>query len=182
MALHALEHVLVLTDDLEATRAFYCDVLGLEAGDRPELPFPGYWLYLDGVPCVHVAERAAYEAQVDRMGLRRADGPVDHLAFAAADHDELAAAPRRRGHPGGLERRARRGHQAALLRRPERHPDRAERPVTDRQAVAAVAARGAFPRIRSEAFSAIMIVAAFVFARVIVGITDASTTRSPSTP
>ena len=91
MALHALEHVLVLTDDLEATRAFYCDVLGLEAGDRPELPFPGYWLYLDGVPCVHVAERAAYEAQLDRMGLRRADGPVDHLAFAAADHEELAA-------------------------------------------------------------------------------------------
>src|SRR5439155_19834601 len=36
--------------------------------------------------------------------------------------------------------------------------------------------------IRSAAFSAIMIVAAFVFARVIVGITDASTTRSPSTP
>ena len=91
MALNALEHVLVLTDDLEATRAFYCDVLGLEAGDRPELPFPGYWLYLDGVPCVHVAERAAYEAQLDRIGLRRADGPVDHLAFAAADHEELAA-------------------------------------------------------------------------------------------
>ena len=91
MALHALEHVLVLTDDLEATKAFYCDVLGLEAGDRPDLPFPGYWLYLDGVPCVHVAERTAYEAQLERMGLRRADGPVDHLAFAAADHDALVA-------------------------------------------------------------------------------------------
>jgi catechol 2,3-dioxygenase-like lactoylglutathione lyase family enzyme len=25
------------------------------------------------------------------MGLRRADGPVDHLAFAATDHDALAA-------------------------------------------------------------------------------------------
>ena len=91
MALHALEHVLVLTDDLEATKAFYCDVLGLEAGDRPELPFPGYWLYLDGLPCVHVAERAAYEAQLERMGLRYADGPVDHLAFAAVDHDALVA-------------------------------------------------------------------------------------------
>ena len=91
MGLHALEHVLVLTDDLEATKAFYCDVLGLEAGDRPELPFPGYWLYLDGVPCVHVAERAAYEAQLERMGLPRADGPVDHLAFAAANHDALVA-------------------------------------------------------------------------------------------
>src|SRR5581483_5771091 len=36
--------------------------------------------------------------------------------------------------------------------------------------------------MRSAAFSAIMIVAAFVLARVIVGITDASTTRSPSVP
>ena len=84
MPLHGLGHALVLTDDLEATRAFYCDVLGLEPGDRPSLPFPGYWLYLDGVACMHVAERAAYEAEVDRMGLPRAQGPdvvqVGHFA------------------------------------------------------------------------------------------------------
>jgi catechol 2,3-dioxygenase-like lactoylglutathione lyase family enzyme len=91
MALRSLEHALVLTDDIEATKAFYCDVLGFETGTRPDLPFPGYWLYLEGVPCLHVAERAAYEAQLERMGLRRADGPVDHLAFAAEDHDALAA-------------------------------------------------------------------------------------------
>jgi hypothetical protein len=36
--------------------------------------------------------------------------------------------------------------------------------------------------MRSAPFSAIIIVAAFVLARVIVGITEASTTRSPSTP
>ena len=38
------------------------------------------------------------------------------------------------------------------------------------------------PRIRSAAFSAIIIVGAFVFPRVIVGITEASTTRRPSKP
>ena len=91
MPLHGLGHALVLTDDLEATRAFYCDVLGLEPGDRPSLPFPGYWLYLDGVACMHVAERAAYDAEVDRMGLPRAQGPVDHLAFDAADHEAIVA-------------------------------------------------------------------------------------------
>jgi catechol 2,3-dioxygenase-like lactoylglutathione lyase family enzyme len=91
MPLEALEHALVLTDDLEATRAFYCDVLGFETGDRPDLPFPGYWLYLGGVPCLHIAERAAYETQLERMGLRRADGSVDHLAFAATGHGALAA-------------------------------------------------------------------------------------------
>ena len=43
-----LSHVLVLTDDVAATCAFYCDALGFEAADTPELPFPGAWLALDG--------------------------------------------------------------------------------------------------------------------------------------
>lgn len=91
MPLHGLGHVLVLTDDLESTRNFYCNVLGFEAGERPQLPFPGLWLYLDGAACVHVAERAAYEAHAKAMGLARASGPIDHLAFAAEDHDALVA-------------------------------------------------------------------------------------------
>jgi catechol 2,3-dioxygenase-like lactoylglutathione lyase family enzyme len=66
-------------------------VLGFELGERPPLPFPGYWLYLDGVACLHVAERAAYEAQLDRMGLARANGPVDHVAFDAGDLEAVLA-------------------------------------------------------------------------------------------
>jgi catechol 2,3-dioxygenase-like lactoylglutathione lyase family enzyme len=91
MPLHGLEHALVLTDDLEATRAFYCEVLGFEAGERPALAFPGFWLYLDGVACVHVADRAAYEAHLEEVGLGRVSGPIDHLAFAADDHAALLA-------------------------------------------------------------------------------------------
>jgi catechol 2,3-dioxygenase-like lactoylglutathione lyase family enzyme len=45
MALNALHHVTVQTNDLEATRDFYRDVLGLTEGFRPNLDFPGYWLY-----------------------------------------------------------------------------------------------------------------------------------------
>lgn len=91
MPLYGLEHVLVLTGDLEATRAFYCDVLGFEAGARPQLAFPGYWLYLDGAACVHIADRAAYEAHAEEVGLTRVEGSIDHLAFAAGDHATLAA-------------------------------------------------------------------------------------------
>jgi catechol 2,3-dioxygenase-like lactoylglutathione lyase family enzyme len=91
MPVRGLEHVLVLTDDLEATRAFYCDVLGFEVGGRPALAFPGHWLYLDGSPCVHVAERAAYAAHAAEVGLARATGPIDHLAFAAEGHGSLLA-------------------------------------------------------------------------------------------
>jgi catechol 2,3-dioxygenase-like lactoylglutathione lyase family enzyme len=89
MPLHGLEHALVLTDDLEATRAFYCDALGFEVGNRPELAFPGYWLTLDGVACLHVADRAAYEAHAEEVGLEPVVGPVDHLAFAADDQAGL---------------------------------------------------------------------------------------------
>ena len=84
-----LQHVLVLTDDLDTTRAFYCDVLGLEVGDRPSLSFPGYWLYADGVACVHVAERAPYEAQCARLGLAAKASPVDHVAFEADGYERI---------------------------------------------------------------------------------------------
>ena len=50
MPLNLMEHYLVLTDDIEQTRDFYRAVLGLEDGFRPELGFPGYWLYLKAIP------------------------------------------------------------------------------------------------------------------------------------
>jgi catechol 2,3-dioxygenase-like lactoylglutathione lyase family enzyme len=91
MPLHRLEHVLVLTDDLEATRAFYCDVLGFEVGERPPLEFPGFWLYLGGFPCVHVAERAAYEAHATQRGLVARPAPIDHVALAGSGYEQLVA-------------------------------------------------------------------------------------------
>jgi catechol 2,3-dioxygenase-like lactoylglutathione lyase family enzyme len=84
-----LQHVLVLTDDLDGTKAFYCDVLGLEVGERPPLPFPGYWLYSDDVACVHVAERASYDAHATSMGLPAKPSAVDHVAFEADRYAEL---------------------------------------------------------------------------------------------
>jgi catechol 2,3-dioxygenase-like lactoylglutathione lyase family enzyme len=90
MPLERIDHVLVLTDDIELTRSFYCDALGLDVGDRPSFEFSGYWLYLHGVPYVHVADRVEYEAQAARLGL--GVGPaVDHVAFSGRDYDELAS-------------------------------------------------------------------------------------------
>ena len=84
-----LQHVLVLTDDLDVTKAFSCDLLGLEVGERPSLPFPGYWLYADGSACMHIAERASYEAQCARLGLSAKPSPVDHVAFEANGYEQL---------------------------------------------------------------------------------------------
>ena len=104
MPLNALEHLLVLTDDLEATRAFYRDVLGLDDGARPPLPFPGHWLYAGSVPCVHIADRTAYRAHSRALGLepyedRYGTGVIDHIAFRASDYDAIVERLERCGVP-----------------------------------------------------------------------------------
>ena len=45
MAIQGMNHFTILTDDVEATRAFYCDLLDLHVGWRPPFTFPGLWLY-----------------------------------------------------------------------------------------------------------------------------------------
>ena len=112
-----LEHVLVLSDDIDTARRFYESALGLRAGDRPPLEFDGYWLYAGAVACLHIADRAAYRAHAATLGLSVGDhaggagsgsSPVDHIAFNASDYEavtaRLAAAgiePVRNDVPGG---------------------------------------------------------------------------------
>ena len=98
MSVVGMEHVLVLCDDIDRTRDFYCDVVGLTVGDRPPLEFPGYWLYAGATACVHIAERRAYAAHAASLGLAVPEsdpglgsGPLDHIAFAALDYEALTA-------------------------------------------------------------------------------------------
>jgi catechol 2,3-dioxygenase-like lactoylglutathione lyase family enzyme len=81
MPLNALHHITVQTDDLEATRDFYRDVLGLRVGFRPDLDFPGYWLYCGEVPVVHLVPRG----NAIGGGPSSDTGPFDHFAFLASD-------------------------------------------------------------------------------------------------
>lgn len=100
MAVTELAHVLLLSDDIDATRDFYCRAVGLTVGERPPLEFPGYWLYLEGKPCLHIADREIYTAHARSVGLREPDQEarrVDHIAFAASDYDEAAAVLDREG-------------------------------------------------------------------------------------
>ena len=46
MPLEVMEHVNIRAADMEATKDFYCDVLGMRVGERPPFDFPGYWIYL----------------------------------------------------------------------------------------------------------------------------------------
>lgn len=83
MAIAGIDHYTILTDDLDATRRFYCDLLGLTDGPRPPFSFPGAWLYAGGHPVVHVVAGR----QIPPGGT----GAVDHVAFRAqGDPDALA--------------------------------------------------------------------------------------------
>ena len=81
MPLNALHHITVQTDDLEATCEFYRDILGLKVGFRPDLDFPGYWLYCSDVPVVHLVPRE----NAIGGGPSPDTGPFDHFAFLASD-------------------------------------------------------------------------------------------------
>jgi catechol 2,3-dioxygenase-like lactoylglutathione lyase family enzyme len=94
MPLTKMEHYLVLTDDMEATREFYARALGMNVGFRPPLEFPGYWLYVGDTPCIHIAEWRSYAAHSLKKGIPVTErgsgtGPLDHIAFNAEDFEEV---------------------------------------------------------------------------------------------
>jgi catechol 2,3-dioxygenase-like lactoylglutathione lyase family enzyme len=96
MPLTQLEHYLVLTDDIDASRDFYRDALGMRVGPRPPLQFRGYWLYLREVPCIHIADWQGYREYSQATGLSisaraAGTGPVDHIAFNAVDYAAVKA-------------------------------------------------------------------------------------------
>jgi catechol 2,3-dioxygenase-like lactoylglutathione lyase family enzyme len=96
MPLQRLEHYLVLSDDIHRTRDFYRDVLGMAEGFRPELDFPGFWLYLGDTPCIHIAEWQSYAEWTNKVGIpvstrAASTGSVDHIAFNGTGFDEVRA-------------------------------------------------------------------------------------------
>jgi len=52
-----LHHASLIVSDTVASLAFYCDVLGMQQTDRPDLGFPGAWLQL-GAQQIHLLELA----------------------------------------------------------------------------------------------------------------------------
>jgi catechol 2,3-dioxygenase-like lactoylglutathione lyase family enzyme len=95
MPLTELNHFFVRANDLERSRRFYCDVLGLEQMPRPDFGFPGYWLGVGGKIQVHMGQHGIPDAAQQYMGTtpRSATdngGVIDHIAFSATDPDGVA--------------------------------------------------------------------------------------------
>jgi catechol 2,3-dioxygenase-like lactoylglutathione lyase family enzyme len=77
MTAHAMNHFTILAENLDQTRDFYRDLLGLEEGYRPDMGFPGAWLYAGEQAVLHVVVR-------NPLPQPRA-GVLDHMAFTATD-------------------------------------------------------------------------------------------------
>ena len=98
MPIRKLAHFSIRTSRLEESKRFYVEILGLRAGYRPPLDFPGVWLYQGGDEAdygvVHlIGTDGDGRALADYLG-EKADtgtgtGALDHLAFMATDLDEF---------------------------------------------------------------------------------------------
>ena len=78
-----IEHIAIRSHDLTATRHFFEQVLGLRTGYRPKSleHIPGYWLYTNDQPIVHLIggqrpTAASSTHGIDHVGLRLADYPA----------------------------------------------------------------------------------------------------------
>ena len=94
MPLDRLDHYFVYASDLEHSRRFYAEVLGLATGPRPDFDFPGHWFYLDDRPVVHIGNTEFEGGFVDADAARTTaggTGPVDHIAFRGRDIETFIA-------------------------------------------------------------------------------------------
>ena len=90
MPLTGLQHFLIRAKDVDATKDFYTDVLGLRVGERPPFDFPGYWIYCGDIACVHLISADSTDkadAYLEKQGDadNHGSGAIDHLAFGGAD-------------------------------------------------------------------------------------------------
>jgi catechol 2,3-dioxygenase-like lactoylglutathione lyase family enzyme len=81
MAILDLDHINIRTTQLEKTRVFFTDVLGLQVGWRPDFEFPGAWLYAGDKDVVHLV-------QVSREHTPSDGSALDHFAFTIDDFED----------------------------------------------------------------------------------------------
>jgi len=90
MPLSHIEHFLVASDDIDATRDWYARVLGMTSGPHPDFGFPVHWMYVGDVDVVHIGPSAKMASDIQKQYLGRASqgtgqgtGAIDHIAFRA---------------------------------------------------------------------------------------------------
>lgn len=94
MHVEALDHVNIITDDLDGTAAFYADLLGLERRDAPPplTPETATWMYdAEGRAIFHINSLdciRAYDREVTPGDLT---GALHHVALRLTGYEEMKA-------------------------------------------------------------------------------------------
>lgn len=103
MPLSHLEHFLVQSPDLEATKDWYVRVLGLREGPHPDFGVPVYWLYIGDRDVLHLTEGGANVSESRKRYLGQESevthgtGVLDHVAFRATELEATIAHLKRLG-------------------------------------------------------------------------------------
>jgi catechol 2,3-dioxygenase-like lactoylglutathione lyase family enzyme len=91
MPVSHIEHILVVADDIDATRDWYARVLGMTSGPHPDFGFPVHWMYVGDVDVVHIGPSAKNASEIQKKYLGRTSeksaqgtGALDHIAFRAS--------------------------------------------------------------------------------------------------
>jgi catechol 2,3-dioxygenase-like lactoylglutathione lyase family enzyme len=84
MAVLGVDHINIGTHQLEVTRTFFRDAIGLAEGWRPDFPFPGAWLYAGDTAVVHLVDLAEAKLPSNQAAL-------DHFALRIDDYDAAIA-------------------------------------------------------------------------------------------
>ena len=98
--IQGMNHFTITAEDRAQTLDYYCGLLGLSEGWRPDLGFPGAWLYAEGNP------QAVLHIYWDRPMPAQRTGVIDHLAFTARDLTAVKARLDQRGLKYDLRKQA----------------------------------------------------------------------------
>ncbi|WP_394808023.1 VOC family protein [Nitrosomonas sp.] len=77
MTIESMNHFTVLSSNLERSKNFYTNILGLTEGYRPPFAFPGAWLYAKNQAILHIMTGKPLPTN--------AAGVIDHMAFTATN-------------------------------------------------------------------------------------------------
>ena len=84
-----IDHATFRSSDMDATRDFFTSVFDLQPGARPGLisnRIPGYWLYAQDKPLVHIIPAINGGVPVPAVELKES---IDHVAFHLEGYEDF---------------------------------------------------------------------------------------------
>ena len=109
LAVEGIDHVTLIVKNLERSRLFYCDLLGMTEVTRPDFPFSGLW-FQAGKTQIHLIlehDESSTSGDSGERSKAKHGGRTHHFAFVVADASAAVDVLKERGVPirGGPSRR-----------------------------------------------------------------------------